>query len=379
MPFTLDARRLLTAALLFFGFVAALFLASLALPGRLTQGVTLADGTRPRYTLNGFAVFLVTAALTAASLFAMPGALAAVHDHFLPLLVVANAFAFTLSIYLTIKGRRASSARSARSARSASAGSSPAPPRGAFAFVRDCFYGVEIGPTFLGVDLKLFSYRPSLIGLGLINVSFAVVQYRTYGSVSDRMWLYQAFYFAYLFNYFQFEYGMIYTWDLIAERFGWMLVWGDYVLVPFFYSIPGWYLIHDRSPLPAWQAAALIALYVFGFVLFRGANEQKHRFKADPSARIWGRPAEAIGGKLLASGFWGVGRKLNYTGELCMYYAWSLLTGFDSVIPYLLPLWLTVFFPHRALRDEARCKAKYGELWTAYCKKAKFRMIPLLF
>ena len=102
-------------------------------------------------------------------------------------------------------------------------------------------------------------------------------------------------------------------------------------------------------------------------------------FKADPQAKIWGKPAEALGGKLLVSGFWGIGRKLNYTGELCMYYAWTLPTGFRSVIPYLLPLWLTLFFPHRAWRDEQRCQAKYGDLWLTYKRRAKFRMIPFIF
>jgi delta14-sterol reductase len=86
-----------------------------------------------------------------------------------------------------------------------------------------------------------------------------------------------------------------------------------------------------------------------------------------------------VGGKLLVSGFWGVGRKLNYTGELCCYLAWSLTTGLSSVVPYLLPLWLMVLFPHRAWRDDQRCREKYGPLWDEYCKRARFRMIPFLY
>ena len=138
----------------------------------------------------------------------------------------------------------------------------------------------------------MFSYRPSLLGLGLLNASFAAVQYQLYGEITTRMWLYQAFCFAYLVNYFQFEHGMLHTWDIIAERFGGMLVWGDYVLVPFFYSIAGWYLIDQREPLEPAAGAALVALYLAGFCLFRGANEQKHRFKLDPHGTIWGKPAE---------------------------------------------------------------------------------------
>jgi delta14-sterol reductase len=193
------------------------------------------------------------------------------------------------------------------------------------------------------------------------------------------MWFYQIVYFLYLTNYFQFEYGMIYTWDIIAENFGWMLVWGDYVLVPFFYSIPAWYLLGYMEPIATWKVAALGALWLGGFILFRGTNEQKHRYKANPKVKIWGKPAEALGGKLLISGFWGIGRKLNYTGELMVYSAWTLTTGFQSIVPYILPIWLAVLFTHRAWRDEQRCSAKYGELWQAYRARAKFRMIPFIY
>jgi Delta14-sterol reductase len=158
-----------------------------------------------------------------------------------------------------------------------------------------------------------------------------------------------------------------------------MLVWGDYVLVPFFYSICGWWLVEFAVPMPAYQAAALIVLYTVGLWTFRGANEQKHSYKENPNVRIWGKPAEAIGGKLLVSGFWGIGRKLNYTGELLIYFAWTLTTGFQSIVPWILPLWLVALFTHRAWRDEKRCRAKYGALWDQYCQRARFRMIPFLY
>jgi delta14-sterol reductase len=171
---------------------------------------------------------------------------------------------------------------------------------------------------------------------------------------------------------------MLYTWDIVAERFGGMLIWGDYVLVPFFYGIAGLYLVNDWRPLAAWQAAGLGLLFGLGLWLFRGANGQKHRAKEDPTARIWGRPAQLMGGKLLVSGFWGIGRKLNYTGEILVYLAWTLLCGWQPA-PYLLPLWLAGLLAHRAWRDERRCKAKYGELWDDYCRRARFRMIPYIY
>jgi len=357
---SLTPREIGIGALLFAAFVAALFVASLIVPGRVQEGVTLPDGHRERYRLNGLALFVLT---TVAAVVLGPR-LAVVHEHFWGIFAAALGFSLVFPIYLVARGRARVPSQE---------------PRGPLGPLADYFYGVELNPKLFGLDLKMFSYRPSLLGLGLINASFAAEQLRVDGAISSRMIVYQIFYFIYLANYFQFEYGMLHTWDIIAERFGWMLVFGDYALVPFFYSIPGWYLMDQREPMEPWQIAGLIALYTAGIILFRGANEQKHSFKADPRAKIWGRPAEALGGKILVSGFWGIGRKLNYTGELFMYYAWTLTTGFHSVIPYLLPLWLTVFFPHRAWRDEQRCQAKYGELWLAYKKRARFRMIPFIF
>jgi delta14-sterol reductase len=351
----LTARELAGSAALFGGFVAVLFLASLLVPGPMHEGAPDPRGGRRRYTLNGFRIFVATAVILAAGVAADAFTLLAVHERFWSLFAVANLFAFAASAALMLAGERRPSS------------------------LRDYVLGAEKDPAWLGCDLKLFSYRPSLIGLAVINASFAAEQHAAYGFISMPMALYQAFTFVYVAHYFQFERGMLYTWDVIEERFGWMLVWGDYVFVPFFYSLPGWFLLHRTAPLPPLAVAGLVALYLFGFWLFRGANEQKHRFKLDPGTRIWGRPAEALGGKLLLSGFWGIGRKLNYTGELCMYSAWTLTCGTTSIVPYLVPLWLTAFFPWRVWRDDRRCRAKYGLLWEEYCRRASFRMVPYLY
>src|SRR5262249_24517846 len=231
----------------------------------------------------------------------------------------------------------------------------------------------------LGVDLKLFSYRPSLIGLALVNLSLAAAEYQAQGGLSLDMALYQVLFLVYVANYLQFEQGILFTWDMIEERFGWMLVWGDYVLVPFFYCLPGLWLLGHPHELGPTAAVILILLFGLGFWLFRGANEQKHRFRRDPDALIWGKPAETLGGRLLVSGFWGIGRKLNYTGELCIYVALAMTAGFASPVPYLVALWLAALLVHRAWRDEQRCRAKYGELWAAYCPRARLPLVAVVY
>jgi delta14-sterol reductase len=113
--------------------------------------------------------------------------------------------------------------------------------------------------------------------------------------------------------------------------------------------------------------------------VFREANWQKERYKRDPAQRIWGRPPVRIGGTLLASGFWGIGRKLNYTGEIGVYLCFALTAGFEAPWPYLLPLALTVLLVQRAARDDKKCAAKYGDAWKAYCERTRFRIVPFLY
>src|SRR5580692_2226410 len=132
-----DPAALLAAAALLAGFVGALFVGSLLVPGTRAKGAPLPGGGQETYTLNGFRLFLAAAAATAALLVLRPGALAFVHASFWPLFVVANAFAFAFSAYLAVRGRRVTG---------------QARP-GLTGFVADTFYGVELNPKILGVDL----------------------------------------------------------------------------------------------------------------------------------------------------------------------------------------------------------------------------------
>ena len=353
---SVSGAHLLEATAIFLGFVAVLLLGSRWLPGREETGGPDLDGVTRTYRLNGLPLFLVVLLLAVLGDVFGVMSLSVLHTHFAELFIVANIFAFGLTAVLYYQAARRGS-------------ETPGSWRG-------LFFGRQSNPSWLGVDVKLFSYRPSLIALALFNVSFAAVQIDTHGQLTLQMALYQTFTLIYVLNYFQFEYGMIYTWDIVSERFGWMLAWGDYVLVPFFYCLAGWWLLDGEDSIPVYAAAALCALFVVGFCMFRGANEQKHRFKQNPEASIWRQPAESLDGRLLVSGFWGVGRHLNYTGEVCVYFAFALTTGFTSWVPFILPVWLTALLWHRSRRDDRRCRTKYGELWERYTERVPYALIP---
>ena len=245
----LSGASLLAAAVMVAVFIGALFAGSMFLPGRRVKGPEL-GGETITYRLNGLALLLLTVLAAGAAQVTGVFSLSSLYRHFFALFVVANLFAFAFSGWLYWRGVRRQGE----------------PP----GFWSGYFVGVELNPAWLGVDLKMFSYRPSLIGLGLLNASFAVVQYETYGHLTLGMALYQVLTWGYLLNYFLFEAGMLHTWDIIRERFGWALVWGDYVLVPFFYCIVGWWLVDASGPaLSPSAAGAILLLYVFGFWVFR--------------------------------------------------------------------------------------------------------------
>src|SRR4051812_45687241 len=165
------------AAVLFGAFIAALFVGSLLVPGPICEGAVLPDGSRRAYKLNGLALFLILSAGvtlgTGCGLFSLSILLRL----FWPLFIVANGFAVALTLGLYLRGRRGRE-RTGQ-------------------FWRDFLMGAEVNPTWFGIDLKLFAYRPSLMGLALLNAAFAFEQFEAHGHVSARMWLYQAFVFLY--------------------------------------------------------------------------------------------------------------------------------------------------------------------------------------
>lgn len=348
----------MAAALGLVAFVAALFAAARFVPGREVAGREEQDGARFLYRINGLSIFLAVNLLVATGTLVFDLSLAPLIEHFWALFATANLISFAFAFWLH---RRALARR-------------PGPTT-----LAEKLVGIERNPRVLGVDLKLWAYEPSLIGFGLLVAAFGYAQFERYGEITPQMGLWLVGWWIYLATHYAQQAFLLSIFDVIEEKFGLMLVWGDFVLVPFFYSIGGWWLLDQREPMSRPHLLAIAALYALSLWMFRGANAQKWRFKQDPNSVIWGEKAEAIGGRLLISGWWGHGRHLNYTGEIGVYLALTLTTGGESFVPYLLPLWMLVLLVHRAGRDDRRCRMKYGVQWSAYCAHTRYRMFPYLY
>jgi 7-dehydrocholesterol reductase len=158
------------------------------------------------------------------------------------------------------------------------------------------------------------------------------------------------------------------------------------------YTLQGFYLVEHNIQLSTLEFLAVSGLGCGGYLIFRLANAQKDNFRRTQGhCTIWGKPAKFIvadyktlDGKvhhscLLTSGFWGIARHFNYVGDLMISLAYCLCCGFGHLLPYFYIIYMTILLVHRTIRDNSRCKAKYGATWDEYCRQVPYKIVPYIF
>ena len=260
----------------------------------------------------------------------------------------------------------------------------PAPSTGK-SLLADLYLGRHANPQFLGgrVDAKMLLYLVGAVMLELNALSFAAHHHMAYpDDPSPGVALHLALLTWFVCDYLVFERVHLYTYDLFAERVGFKLGWGCLTFYPYFYAIGLWAIVDRPNPhvSPVLTVAAALVFFT-GWTLARGANMQKYTFKTEPERVFLGvlAPEVVSDGQraLLCSGFWGVSRHVNYLGEILMASGLALALGHPSCPwPWLYPLYYVVLLFPRERDDDRRCAAKYGELWTKYCERVRYRIIP---
>lgn len=359
--------------LLYFGFLTWIVLCAKFVPGPSFLGQPLAGGkARVMYKLNGFRIAVVTWVSFYVSAFVLelfPATI--IYDNMAPLSSTVLLFVLGFSTYLYVTGK---------------INGGDAPVHGhvsqnpVMRFIDEFWHGVELNPRIFGLDVKFTALKVSLIGWVVMNMSFAAAQMKlTGGTMSDGMIFYQIFAFVYSADYYWNESAMLSTWDIIAEHFGLMLVFGDFWWMWFAFSVQPWYLMTPeaiaRKISPFWQIV-LVIFFCIGYWIFRGANSQKNDFKNDPNVLIWGKKPETIGGRILISGWWGILRKANYLGDWIIALSLAFPCGFSHLFAFFYPIYLISLDTHRAIRDDHKCSAKYKEIWVEYKKRVPYAVIP---
>lgn len=337
------------------------------LPGKVVEGLTQRDGLRIKYKLNGLLSLIVTLAVGGGLYAAGIVRGTAVLEELGPLLTTSILFAFVFSGFLYAYGF-----------------TSKREEHRTGIFIYDFFMGSALNPRIKDFDLKLFF--ESKIGMTtwiVLTLSMAAAQYETDGSLSLSMILVCLFQLWYVADFYVFENAMLSTWDINYENYGFMLFFGFVVWMPFNFSLQAQYLVYHRPELPIWAVAGIVVLNFAGYFIFRTSNLQKHAFRTNPDALIWGKKPTFLqtkrGTKLLTSGWWGVARHTNYLGDLMMALAWCLPAAFAHVPPYFYFIYFAPLLIDRERRDHKVCAKKYGPDWDEYCKKVKYRILPYVY
>jgi len=350
----------LLGPLLVYGLVLCLYL---ALPGRWVVGYVRDPATgRPlRYRLNGLRVLFATVAAYAVAcvLGWLPWDFLYLHRWQMAAGACGLGLLFTFAVVL------------------------PAPP--VKSLIADLYLGRLANPRSGGgrVDVKMFLYLAGAVMLELNLLSFAAYHVEQHASdPSKGVILYGLLFSFFVVEYLWFEEVHLYTYDLMAERVGFKLGWGCLVFYPFFYPVGLWAVAGLPDPHTPTPLLALYALVFFaGWTLARGANLQKFQFKRNPTAKAFGlldpRAISAQGLHVLAGGFWGLARHINYLGEILMASALALCLGYPlEIAPWLYPLYYVALLVPRQIDDDRRCAEKYGALWQEYCRRVPSRIVP---
>ena len=347
---------------------AAFAVAQVVLPGRRVTGYVVNEATgEPRsYHLNGLLVFVIAGLIWGFELIGMP------RDWFYrsSLYAVAGGTALCvlfslIAVFSQPRGESTNLWSDFWTGRSRE-----------FSFIRNRF------------DVKMYLYVVGGTMLSLNALSGAAYHYDRFGAdANPGIFLFAAFFTFYIFDYFVFERVQLYTYDLIHERLGFMLIWGGLIVYGWIFIIPLWGMAAHPDPAfsTTWTyvwLALTAALFLTGWGISRGASLQKYWFKRFPDRKFLGliepKYLEAGERKILYSGLWGLSRHLNYMGEgfLALSVAFSF-GHFGNPWAWTYAMFVFTFFIKRQRDDERLCAEKYGaEKWEEYKTLVKYRIFP---
>ncbi|XP_016469755.1 delta(14)-sterol reductase isoform X2 [Nicotiana tabacum] len=315
-----------TSAAMLLSFFLYLATVGSILPGKLVPGVILSDGTRLHYRCNGLLSLLLLVLLLGVGAQMNLVSPTAIADRGFELLSTTFIFSVLVTLMLYLAGCNSREK------------SSSLKPHVSGNLIDDWWFGIQLNPNFIGIDLKFFFVRAGMMGWLLINLS-VLAKCIIEAKLSQSIILYQLFCGLYILDYFFYEEFMTSTWDIIAERLGFMLVFGDLVFIPFTFSIQGWWLLSNKVELTTAAVIANCLVFLIG----------------------------------------GIARHCNYLGDLLLALSFSLPCGISSAVPYFYPIYLLILLIWRERRDEARCAEKYKDVWTEYRKLVPWRILPYVY
>lgn len=338
--------------------------------GKQVHGRELRNGERLTYRMNAIHAFVLSHVLIFALHYTAVIDLAAVADLYHSLMLGAILISAVMSMVLYVASYRSSNVLTALGGNSGNV-------------FYDFWIGRELNPRTGPLDWKLMcELRPGLIGWSILNWAFVVKSIQI-GTVTPSIALIALCESFYVLDGLLLEAGNLTMMDIVTDGFGFMLCFGDLAWVPFTYTLQTKYLVHHPAHLSPLHLGLCIVLTIAGYVIFRGANTEKDRFRTNPQDPRVGHlkvMKTSTGKSLIVSGYWGMCRHPNYVGDWLMSVGWASFSGTAGLMPYFHPIYFGALLMHRQLRDEQQMVEKYGkEDWEKFCNAVPYRLFTYVY
>ncbi len=353
------------------------------LPGLEVRGLPIPSrgGQQLTYRCNGITAWYITLALVAALHFTGIFPLQTLYEQFGSFLITAVITANVIALAMHFGAKLTGNTEGEESGN----------------FFYDFFVGIWLNPRIGTLDLKMWAdVRASWFTLFLLTASGAAHQYATYGTVSSPIVFMVVAHFLYTNACAKGEECIPTTWDIFHEKQGWMFTFWNLAGIPFMYCFNSMY-IASRPPFEhsTLYTGFCFALLLGAYYIWDTSQSQRNHFRMQLNGSYVKRKTfpqlpwatlkdpdcmnTQAGSKLLVDGWWRYARKPHYTADALMATSWCLICGFDHFLPYVYVIFYVVVILHRANRDIARCKKKYGTDWGRYCERVPYRFIPHVF
>ncbi|KAH7116881.1 ergosterol biosynthesis ERG4/ERG24 [Dendryphion nanum] len=260
------------------------------------------------------------------------------------------------------------------------------------------FMGAELNPRIFGIlDFKmLLEVRIAWFILFFFALGTCLKQFEEYGYVSPEAGFLLLAQYLYAGVCAKGEHLIITTWDIYYEKAGFMIIFWTMAGVPFSYAHSILYVAkHNPNEYqwPRWLIALLILPYLGVYYTWDTCNSQKNQFRQEERGAAEERTTfpyfkygkirnprtieTSYGKKLLCDGWYGKARKIHYSCDIYFAVNWGFITGFASPFPWFYSIFFTIMIMHRAIRDNARCRERYGKAWEEYTRRVPFIFIPV--
>ena len=261
--------------------------------------------------------------------------------------------------------------------------------------VYDFFMGASLNPRLGPLDIKMWAeIRVSWITLFLLTLGAAFKQQEEEGTISWSLLLLLAAHWLYTNAAVKGEECVLVTFDVIQEKYGWMLSFWNLCGVPFVYSFNSEFVLKNGGQVSRGAAGLLLVALLVAYYVWDTANSQRvyvrmkqlGTYRERPwwlfpqlPGRVLENPRQLKtrqGNYLLVDGWYRYARKIPYTMDAAMALIWGLSCGASHVLPYFYVTFFAGMITHRAIRDSERCAKKYGDDWGLYCRTVPYVIIP---